>query len=248
MAVDRQDFDRAVAAYWAIKKSQGESSTLNGKVGAGTAGNVRGGAHFDPIANLLSQFFLDAGYPASSIRVTVGDHLELPGYYRPQKRWDLIVSYEDTLVAAFELKGLGSPSFSNNYNNRVEEALGSAVDVRRARLAKLFPGERPWLGYLFIMEDAPKSQAPVDIAQGTAFPVEDIWLADCCLAAGGKPCGLPKKKTLHGKSYQERYAIFCERLVEKEMYDAVCYITSSPEAPTAKEPSSQPGSTGLIPE
>jgi hypothetical protein len=46
-------------------------------------------------------------------------------------------------VAAFELKALGAPSFGNNYNNRVEEALGSAVDLRRAALADLFPGENP---------------------------------------------------------------------------------------------------------
>jgi hypothetical protein len=50
----------------------------------------------------------------------------------------------NTLVAAFELKALGGPSFGNNYNNRVEEALGSAVDLRRAALADLFPGEKPW--------------------------------------------------------------------------------------------------------
>jgi len=238
LAVTRQDFEKAVAAYWEVKKAQEETSSLNGRVGAGTAGKVRGGAHFDPIAELLTKFFLDADYPSSAIRVTAGDHLELPGYYRPQKRWDVVISYENTLVAAFELKGLGSPSFGNNYNNRVEEALGSAVDVRRARLAELFPGERPWLGYFFIMEDALKSQKGVDIETRTSFPVEDIWLADCCLAAGGKPCN-PKRSKLHGKSYQDRFAIFCERLMEKEMYDAVCYITSSPTEQGPREPSAQ---------
>lgn len=204
MAVDRQDFERAVAAYWGVKNTQNEKSTLKGAVGAGTAGKVRGGQHFDPIAELLRQFFLDAKFPVDSIRVKVSDRLELPGYYRASKRWDVVVTYEETLVAAFELKALGGPSFGNNFNNRVEEALGSAVDVRRARLAELYPGERPWLGYFFIMEDAPGSRYPVALDQG-AFPVPDVWLADCCSASGGRPCGLPNRKKLHGKSYQERF-------------------------------------------
>ncbi|GAA0402728.1 PaeR7I family type II restriction endonuclease [Streptomyces luteireticuli] len=234
MAVDRRDFERAVAEYWGVRDTQGENSKLKDVEGAGTAGKVRGGQHFDPIALLLKQFFLDAGYPDNAVRVTVSDRLELPGYYRPQKRWDVVVTYEDTLVAAFELKALGGPSFGNNYNNRVEEALGSAVDVRRARLAELYPGERPWLGYFFIMEDDKGSRSSVALDRG-AFPVEDIWLDDCCLAAGGKPCGLPKRKTLHGKSYQERFAIFCERLLEEQLYDAACYITSSAADPTPTE-------------
>ncbi len=40
------------------------------------------------------------------------------------------------------------------------------------------------------------------------FPVERIWL---------------------GKSYQDRFAIFCERLMDEGLYDSVCYITSSKE-------------------
>jgi len=234
LAVDRQDFEDAVAAYWGVKDTQNEKSTLKGAVGAGTAGKVRSGQHFDPIAKLIRKIFLDAKFPASSVRITVSDRLELPGYYRAQKRWDVVVTYEDTLVAAFELKALGGPSFGNNFNNRVEEALGSAVDVRRARLAELYPGEKPWLGYFFIMEDAPGSRSSVRLDQGP-FPVEDIWLDDCCLATGGKPCGLPKKTSLHGKSYQQRFGIFCERLLEEQLYDAACFITSSEEEPTPKE-------------
>ncbi|ASR36703.1 type II site-specific deoxyribonuclease [Prauserella marina] len=214
MTVTRQDFEDAVAAYWGAKQTQNELSKIKDKVGAGTAGSVRGGRHFDSIAALIAKFFLEAGYPAEDIRVSKGQRLELPGYYRPQKQWDLVVAHENTLVAAFELKALGGPSFGNNYNNRVEEALGSAVDLRRAVLEKLFPGEKPWLGYFFIMEDGPGSRAPVRIEKG-AFPVEDIW---------------------HGSSYQKRFSVFCERLMEERIYDSICYVTSSAAAPTPVEP------------
>ncbi|MFF4420554.1 PaeR7I family type II restriction endonuclease [Streptomyces sp. NPDC001549] len=214
MTVTRQDFEDAVAAYWGAKDLQRELSTIKAAVGAGTAGSVRGGKHFDPIAVLLSKFFLDAGYPPESIRVTKSQGLELPGYYRPQKQWDLVVVHKDTLVAAFELKALGGPSFGNNYNNRVEEALGSAIDLRHAALAELYPGEEPWLGYFFIMQDEEGSRRPVKPAKG-ALPVEQIW---------------------HGLSYQERFGVFCQRLMSERLYNAACYITSSASNPKPNEP------------
>lgn len=213
MTVTRKDFEDAVAAYWDAKQTQNDLSAIKNKVGAGTAGSVRGGKHFDSVAALLAKFFLDAGYPPEAIRIAKSQKLELPGYYRPQKQWDVVVAHRRTLVAAFELKALGGPSFGNNYNNRVEEALGSAVDLRRAALADLFPGEKPWLGYFFIMEDAEKSRSPVTPTNG-AFPVDIIW---------------------HDASYQDRFGIFCERLMAEGLYDAICYITSSAQDPAPVE-------------
>ncbi|WP_069754098.1 PaeR7I family type II restriction endonuclease [Streptomyces sp. EN16] len=213
MTVTRQDFEDAIAAYWDARKLQGEQSAIKAAVGAGTAGSVRGGKHFDAIAILLSKFFLEAGYPPESIRVTKKQGLELPGYYRPQKQWDVVVVHQGVLVAAFELKALGGPSFGNNYNNRVEEALGSAVDLRRAVLADLYPKEKPWLGYFFIMEDHQKSRNPVRIAKG-ALPIDSHW---------------------HETSYQDRFGTFCERLVAEQLYDAACYVTSSAEEPKPTE-------------
>lgn len=212
MTVSRQEFEDAVAEYWGVKKAQHELSAIKDAVGAGNAGAVRGGKHFDTIAALLAKFFLDAGYPPADIKIS--KNLELPGYYRPQKKWDVVVVHDNTLVAAFELKALGAPSYGNNYNNRVEEALGSAVDLRRAALTELYPGEKPWLGYFFIMEDHAKTRSAVKIPKGT-FPVEDIW---------------------HGTSYRDRFGIFCERLMAEGIYDSVCYITSSAAEPKPVEP------------
>ncbi|MGW1181533.1 PaeR7I family type II restriction endonuclease [Streptomyces drozdowiczii] len=214
MTVDRQDLEDAVAAYWGAKELQREQSAIKAAVGAGTAGSVRGGKHFDAITILLSKFFLEAGYPPESIRVTKSQGLELPGYFRPQKQWDLVVVHRDTLVAAFELKALGAPSFGNNYNNRVEEALGSAVDLRHADINGLYPGEAPWLGYFFIMEDDAASRRPIVPARG-ALPVDDLW---------------------RDMSYQERFGVFCQRVVSERLYDAACYITSSAADPRPYEP------------
>jgi hypothetical protein len=73
----------------------------------------------------------------------------------------------------------------------------------------LYPKEKPWLGYFFIMQDGEGSRRPVKTAKG-ALPSDEIW---------------------HGTSYQDRFGIFCERLMAEQLYDAACYVTSSAENP-----------------
>lgn len=55
--------------------------------------------------------------------------LELPGYFRPTKEWDLLVVREKKLIVAIEAKSQVGPSCGNNFNNRTEEAMGSALDL-----------------------------------------------------------------------------------------------------------------------
>lgn len=52
----------------------------------------------------------------------------LPGYFRQSKLWDLQVTFKGELIAVIELKSHVGPSFGNNFNNRAEEAIGSAHD------------------------------------------------------------------------------------------------------------------------
>ncbi len=55
--------------------------------------------------------------------------IELPGFFRPTKEWDLLVIKDGKLVVAIEAKSQAGPSFGNNFNNRTEEAMGSALDL-----------------------------------------------------------------------------------------------------------------------
>jgi hypothetical protein len=140
---------------------------------------------------------------------------ELPGYYRPAKKWDIVVVDDPYLVAAIEFKSQVGPSFGNNFNNRVEEAIGSAVDVWRAYEEGTFGPTRPWLGYFFLLEEAPGSTRPVS-APATTFPIEPIFKAT---------------------SYKDRYQILCRRLLRERLYDAACFLTSSADpASTINEP------------
>lgn len=102
---------------------------------------------------LVSDILIEAGLDQLHIHTRTA--LELPGYFRPEKKWDLLVIADGQLVAAMEFKSQVGPSFGNNFNNRTEEAIGSATDVWTAyREGRLGTGPRPFLGYFFLQESA----------------------------------------------------------------------------------------------
>ncbi len=196
-------FEAAIRSYWQVRDAQTAKQAAGGKVDAGTRGSVTGGGHLNAIASLLEELFIENGFPGHAIKLT--SSIELPGFYRPTKKWDLVVIDDGMLVAAIELKSQVGPSFGNNFNNRTEEAIGNAVDVWRAYEEGTFGSVRPWLGYVFLLEEAPKSTTPVRLAK-TIFPVEHVF---------------------ENTSYKDRYRILCQRLVRERLYDVACFATSS---------------------
>ncbi len=213
MTPTREDFELAIAAYWQAKDEQLAAAEEIQSTAEGSAKAVRGGGQFNPIVNLIARFFTDAGYPQESIGVKKGQ-VTLPSHFRPTKQWDLVVVHREVLVAAIEMKALGGPSFGNNYNNRVEEALGSSMDLRRASLEGLVGPEKPWLGYFFLMNDEAGSRRSLKPQKGP-YPAEEIW---------------------KGRSYQQRFEVTGSRLLDENFYDAVCYLISSPDEPGPQEP------------
>src|ERR1700692_4327001 len=131
--------------------------------------------------------------------------VELPGWYRPEKKWDLLIVAEDQLVAAIEFKSQVG-SFGNNYNNRTEEAIGSAADIWSAYREGAFkPSARPWLGYLMLLEEAPGSTRPVRAREPHFKVFEEFRSA----------------------SYARRYEILLTKLVRERLYDAACFLMSN---------------------
>ena len=152
--MDQKAFEAAVRRYWRVRAGQASKQRASGRVDAGLRGAVTGGAHMDAMAELMESIFVDAGFAASSIHH--GSAVQLPGYFRPEKKWDLVVIHDDALAAAIEFKSHVGPSFGNNYNNRNEEAIGNAVDIWTAYREGRFGEVRPWLGYLLLLEEAPE--------------------------------------------------------------------------------------------
>ena len=141
-------------------------------------------------------------------------NLEIPGYFRPTKEWDLLVVANGRLLVVIEMKSQVGPSFGNNFNNRTEEAIGSAVDVWTAfREGAFHDSPRPWLGYLFLLEDCEKLQGPVSVRE----PHFKVF------------------KEFRGASYKKRYELLCRKLVRERHYEAAAFMTSPKEGGASGE-------------
>jgi hypothetical protein len=97
-----------------------------GKADQGLRSAVTGGAQMDGFIDLFTSLIVAAGIPEQFVFRKRA--VELPGFFRPTKEWDLLVVRDKTLLAAIEAKSQVGPSFGNNFNNRTEEAMGSALD------------------------------------------------------------------------------------------------------------------------
>lgn len=104
----------------------------------------------DGFIGLLKDLISAVGIPEQCVFSKKGD--ELPGFFRPTKEWDLLVVRDKKLLAAIEAKSQVGPSFGNNFNNRTEEAMGSALDVWTAfRERAYLASPQPFVGYLFML-------------------------------------------------------------------------------------------------
>ncbi len=81
-----------------------------------------------------------------------------------------MLQYRGHALAIVEAKSQGS-SLANNFNNRVEEAIGQAADVWKSHeRGFLISGLRPWVGYLMIVEETAKTTDPKHLLGGKAVP------------------------------------------------------------------------------
>jgi hypothetical protein len=156
---------------WATREAQALKQIESGKRDAGDRGTATGGRHLDGFVDLLAALAQRAGFSLEEIRVRTG--IEVPGFYRPTKKWDLVVIRGDRLCAAIELKSMAG-SYGKNLNNRTEEALGSATDIWAAYKKGTLGLHQPWLGYIFVIREEPRSTSPVALPR-TPLNVETVF-------------------------------------------------------------------------
>ncbi len=196
----------AVARYWKTRAGQRDRQRQTGKADQGLRSAVTGGAQMDRFIDLFMDLIKAAGIPERYVFTKKA--VELPGYFRPTKEWDVLVVRDKTLLAAIEAKSQVGPSFGNNFNNRTEEAMGSALDLWTAyREHAYLASPQPFLGYFFMLEDCDASNRPVKVQQ-SHFEVFPEFV---------------------GASYLRRYEIFCRKLVLERHYTATAFISSTAE-------------------
>lgn len=157
----------------------------------------------DGFVRLFTDLVADCGLPSQFVYKKTA--LELPGYFRPTKEWDVLVVKNGTLIAAIEAKSQVGPSFGNNFNNRTEEAMGSALDLWTAyREGAFLSSPQPFLGYFFMLDDCPACNSAVRVKE-PHFKVFPEFIQ---------------------ASYMKRYEIFCRKFVLERHYTSAAFITS----------------------
>jgi hypothetical protein len=195
---------RAVAYYWKTREAQHNKQQQTGKADQGSRSAVTGGVQMDGFIELFTDIIQAEGIADQC--VFRSKSLELPGFFRPTKEWDILVVRDNILLAAIEAKSQVGPSFGNNFNNRTEEAMGSALDLWTAyREHAYLASPQPFLGYFFMLEYCEAATKPVKV-QEPHFKVFPEFV---------------------GASYLRRYEIFCRKLVLERHYSAAAFITSS---------------------
>jgi hypothetical protein len=194
---------QAVAQYWVTRLAQQRKQQQSGRLDHGLRSAVTGGAQMDGFIQLFTDLITDSGLPLKFIYRKKA--LELPGFFRPTKEWDILVVKNGTLIAAIEAKSQVGPSFGNNFNNRTEEAMGSALDLWTAyREGAFLFSPQPFLGYFFVLENCPASNSPVRVKE-PHFKVFPEFV---------------------DASYMKRYELFCRKLVLERHYTSAAFITS----------------------
>src|SRR3989304_4959026 len=183
---------QAVAHYWQTRAAQRHKQEKGGKADQGLRSAVTGGAQMDGFIDLFTDIIVDVGIHKNFLFRKKA--VELPGYFRPTKEWDLLVIKNGVLIAAIEAKSQVGPSFGNNFNNRTEESMGSALDLWTAYREGAFNKTvNPWLGYLFMLEDCKESQRPVKVKEPHFKVFQEFKEA----------------------SYAKRYELFCRKLLRE---------------------------------
>ncbi len=208
MPLDLADYElkarEAVRVFWGNRAAAAQKQKELGRADQGERTGVTSGKNMDGFIALIQDVIRSNGL--ADAHMMIGRKLlTLPGFFRPTKSWDLLIINHGRLVAAIELKSQVGPSFGNNFNNRTEEALGTAIDLWTAfREGAFGEAPRPFVGWLILVEDAPGSRNPVR-DKSTHFSL------------------LPEFKNA---SYLERYNILCRKLTQERLYTTAAIMAS----------------------
>jgi hypothetical protein len=227
MTLNLADYEKkakeATMAFWGNREKARQKQIETGKTDQGERAGVTAGKNMDGFLALIIDIVKVNGLAHAQIhqqRAVV----TLPGYFRPTKLWDVLVIRDKRLIAAIELKSQVGPSFGNNFNNRTEEAIGTAHDLWTAYREGAFGKQpRPFVGWMMMVEDAPESRRPVT-DRSPHFPVF---------------------KEFQGASYLKRYDVLCQRLIQESLYGAASVIASPRNAAKTGEFSELSDLTGL---
>jgi len=196
--------EQAIKEFWGNRAAAAERQRAAGRIDQGERAGVTSGKNMDGFLTLCAEIVRANDLHDADIH-QLRAVVTLPGFFRPTKLWDLVVMRKGRLVAALEFKSQVGPSFGNNFNNRTEEAIGTATDIWTAYREGAF-GEnpKPFIGWMMVVEDCDASRRSVS-DRSPHFPVFPDF---------------------RGASYAERYNILCKKMVQEQLYTSSALLLS----------------------
>ena len=193
---------KAVAHYWRALAAQ--SSKQKAGMDHGRRSAVTGGKQMDGFCELVDWVLRENGLGEASIYVR--SDLELPGFFRPTKEWDMLVVHEGRTVAAIEFTSQRMPPLASDTNTRIEETIGMAEGMwtafRREANGRTRP--RPWLGWVMFLEDRAVAKRPASQANTSIKASPDLSTDSCA----------------------RWYEQILQKFAQERLYDAVALLTS----------------------
>src|SRR5690606_29537909 len=130
MSIELGNFERdvrdAIKAFWGNRETARQKQIESGRSDQGARSRITAGKNMDGFVALVRSIVVANGLTDTGIHLKKRA-LSVPGFYRPTKLRDMVITHDNRLVAALEFKSQVG-SFGNNLNNRSEEAVGNAVD------------------------------------------------------------------------------------------------------------------------
>ncbi len=196
-------FKEAIKSFWRSREESSRKQVEAGRMDQGSRSMVTSGKNMNGFVDFIRRVVVANGLPAESIFFKER-LVTLPGFFRPTKLWDVLVKHDGRLVAVLEFKSQVG-SFGNNFNNRSEEAIGSALDFWTAfREGAFGESPRPFLGWVMLCEDAPGSRKPTGVLEPhfKVFP------------------------EFQDAGYADRYNVLCRKLIAESLYTGACILLS----------------------
>lgn len=198
----------AVKRFWSTRENATRSQQLRGSLDQGQRSATTSGKNLDGFVELIASVVTLSGLEGAHVYTDKKD-ITLPGFFRATKDWDLLVIQGGRLLAALELKSQVGPSFGNNFNNRTEEAIGTAHDFWTAvREGSLSRQPRPFTGWVILVEEAEGSTRKILRDNAKHFP------------------SFPE---FSKSSYIDRYELLCNKMIAERLYTQASLITTRKE-------------------
>jgi hypothetical protein len=200
--LDRRFVD-AIESFWEARRRNRAEQKERGVIDQGNRAEVTGGTQLGALELLIADLLWQAGLDKLDIKTR--SRLQLPGYFRSEKQWDLLVVTQaggiNRLVLAIEFKSMVG-STGKNLNNRADEIIGIGHDLNVALRKSLLGVDvpMPFVGFVVLVEDRPEVNRSVRSRQ-PYFKTDPIFA---------------------NKTYAERWDLLCQRLVSERLYAATC--------------------------